>query len=60
MDRFAASVVGAWRTRARAADRSLRTGLAAATTHAPVGKVGHSAGHRMDANRPDQAAVQPY
>jgi hypothetical protein len=35
-------------------------GLAAATTHVPTGKVGHSAGHRMDANRPDDVAIQPY
>ncbi len=35
-------------------------GLAAATAHVPAGKVGHSAGHRLDAARPDAVPVQPY
>jgi Domain of unknown function (DUF4188) len=35
-------------------------GLAAATTHVPAGRVGHSAGHRLDPRRRDEVAVQPY
>jgi hypothetical protein len=35
-------------------------GLAAATTHVPVGRVGQTAGHRLDPARPDAVAVQPY
>jgi fumigallin biosynthesis monooxygenase-like protein len=37
-----------------------RFGLAAATAHVPAGKVGQSAGHRMDRSRPDTTAVTPY
>jgi hypothetical protein len=35
-------------------------GLAAATASTPVGRVGQTAGHRMQPDRPDLAPVQPY
>ncbi|TMR98875.1 DUF4188 domain-containing protein [Nonomuraea basaltis] len=35
-------------------------GLAAATALVPAGKVGQSAGHRLDPSRPDAVPVQPY
>jgi hypothetical protein len=35
-------------------------GLAAATALVPAGRVGHSAGHRLDPSRPDEAAQPVY
>jgi fumigallin biosynthesis monooxygenase-like protein len=35
-------------------------GLAKATAAVPAGRIGQSAGHRLDRGRPDVAAVEPY
>lgn len=37
-----------------------RVGLAAATSHTPVGRVAQSAGARMDPSAADDPAVEPY
>jgi hypothetical protein len=35
-------------------------GLAAATAHVPAGRIGQTAGHRLDSARPDDLPVPPY